>query len=299
MIDRSRSVGLAGLSAEHDLARRVLEALPPSTRFDALFFDRGSKRLFPMSRPATREAIGALEDEMVPARMQNGTDLVAALRDAGALLRREQSTFAPRTLLLVLTDGALPRRAGRRRARPRARRGARPRAVRGGVRRAPVRRRSAQPRGAAGAERLRGEPARRRAGAAPGEVAEAVTGALADIDRGGDVAAVRAKVGRPPVHAGGRRWRPTRSSPGVMSSAGKPPRAVEIEARGARQAGRVARPARCACAPEWLRAWSATRATAREVAHAGVAGGARAGRADRPARSRSRSRWSGDRWIAW
>src|SRR6185369_16115671 len=108
VIDRSRSVGLPGLSAEHDLARRVLEALPPSTRFDALFFDRGAKRLFPMSRPATREAIGALEDEMVPARMQNGTDLAAALRDAGALLRREQSTFAPRTLLVVLTDGALP-----------------------------------------------------------------------------------------------------------------------------------------------------------------------------------------------
>src|SRR4029078_5188115 len=107
VIDRSRSVGLAGLSAENDLARRILEALPPSTRFDALFFDRGTKRLFPMSRPATREAIGALEDEMVPGRMQNGTDLVASLREAGALLRREQSTFAPRTLLLVLTDGAL------------------------------------------------------------------------------------------------------------------------------------------------------------------------------------------------
>src|SRR4029078_4704191 len=107
VIDRSRSVGLAGLSAEHDLARRILEALPPSQRFDALFFDRATKRLFPMSRPATREAIGALEDEMVPAHSQNGTALLASLHEAGALLRREQTTFAPRTLLVVLTDGAL------------------------------------------------------------------------------------------------------------------------------------------------------------------------------------------------
>src|SRR4051812_21928302 len=38
LIDRSRSVGLAGLSAERDVARRLLEALPPATRFDVLFF---------------------------------------------------------------------------------------------------------------------------------------------------------------------------------------------------------------------------------------------------------------------
>src|SRR3954453_16221979 len=99
LIDRSRSVGLAGLSAERDLARRLLEALPPSTRFDVLFFDRGTKRLFPMARPATREAIATFEGEMVPDRMQNGTDLGAALRDATALLRREGSAFGPRALL--------------------------------------------------------------------------------------------------------------------------------------------------------------------------------------------------------
>src|SRR6185369_13815368 len=50
VIDRSRSVGLAGLSAERELARKVLEALPPTTKFDAVFFDRGTKRLFPMER---------------------------------------------------------------------------------------------------------------------------------------------------------------------------------------------------------------------------------------------------------
>ncbi len=111
IIDRSRSVGLPGLAAERDLARKLLEALPPATRFDALFFDRGTRRLFPMSRPATREAIGALDAEMVPDELANGTDLTGALREAGALLRREASALAPRTLLAIVTDGALPERA--------------------------------------------------------------------------------------------------------------------------------------------------------------------------------------------
>jgi hypothetical protein len=61
-----------------------------------------------MIRPATREAMGALEPEMVPDRMANGTDLEGALRTAGDLLRREASTFAPRALLVLITDGALP-----------------------------------------------------------------------------------------------------------------------------------------------------------------------------------------------
>jgi hypothetical protein len=108
VIDRSRSVGLPGLAAERDLAGRMLEALPPSTRFDVLFFDRSVRRLFPMSRPATREALDALDAEMVPDRMRNGTDLVAALRAAGELLRREASAFSPRAWLVLITDGALP-----------------------------------------------------------------------------------------------------------------------------------------------------------------------------------------------
>lgn len=108
LVDRSRSVGLPGLSAERDLARRLLESLPPSTRFDALFFDRGTHRLFPASRPATREALAALEAELVPDRLRNGTDLPAALRAAGALLRHEAPAFSPRVLVALVTDGALP-----------------------------------------------------------------------------------------------------------------------------------------------------------------------------------------------
>jgi hypothetical protein len=108
LVDRSRSVGLPGLSAERDLARRLLESLPPSTRFDALFFDRVTHRLFQASRPATREALAALEAELVPDRLRNGTDLPGALRAAGALLRHEAPAFAPRVLVALVTDGALP-----------------------------------------------------------------------------------------------------------------------------------------------------------------------------------------------
>jgi hypothetical protein len=107
VIDRSRSVGLPGLAAEHDVATRLLDLLPPTTRFDALFFDRAVNRLFPTLRPATREAIAALEPEMVPDRLVNGTDLAGALHAAGELLRRETSVFAPRALLVVISDGAL------------------------------------------------------------------------------------------------------------------------------------------------------------------------------------------------
>jgi hypothetical protein len=110
LIDRSRSVGIAGLSAEHGVATRLLELLPPATRFDVLFFDRAVTRLFPMVRPATREAIAAIEPEMVPDRLANGTDLVGAFRAAGDLMRREASAFAPRTLLILITDGSISER---------------------------------------------------------------------------------------------------------------------------------------------------------------------------------------------
>lgn len=107
LVDRSRSVGPGGLEAERDVARRILEAMPPATRFDALFFDRVQSHLFPTVRAATREAIGALEDEMVPARLANGTDLAGALRAAGELLHGDDREFSPRCLLVLLTDGAV------------------------------------------------------------------------------------------------------------------------------------------------------------------------------------------------
>src|SRR5262249_32646083 len=134
------------------------------------------------------------EDEMVPARMQNGTDLATALRDAGALLRREQSTFAPRTLLLVLTDGALP--ASQDGAALDRALGAVPDLdlfVAAFIVRPP----GDDPPGREARQALSDFAARRHGVARallPAEIGEAVTGALADIDHGGDVAGVRAKV---------------------------------------------------------------------------------------------------------
>lgn len=114
LVDRSRSVGPAGLAAERDVARLLLEQLPPSTRFDALYFDRGTSRLFPVPRTATREAIQMLDDQSVPALLGNGTDLGGTLRAAGDLIRREASTFAPSALVVLLTDGAVGHVAGGR-----------------------------------------------------------------------------------------------------------------------------------------------------------------------------------------
>ena len=84
-----------------------------------------------------------------------------------------------------------------------------------------------------------------------------MTGALADIDRGGDVAPVRAKVdGRQYTLAAA--LAPDTVVSGVMSSAGKPPRAVEIEATARGKRVVLARAGPCASLPEWLRAWSAS-----------------------------------------
>jgi hypothetical protein len=255
LVDRSRSVGLPGLAAERDLARRLLEALPPSTRFDALFFDRVTKRLFPMGRPATREAIDAFEAEMVPDRLQNGTDLAAALREAAAVLRREQSTFAPHTLLVVLTDGALP--AGVDAASLERGLGTVSgldlsvaafivRAVDDDAAPAP-------PRQALQAFAAAHGGVARDVRAA--NIEEAVTSALGDLGRGGDFAAVR-------VHAGGRErllaeaLAPGAAASGVIVVAERATRAVHIEASAHGRIVKVAPRVRTVAA-EWLRPWLA------------------------------------------
>jgi hypothetical protein len=114
VIDRSRSVGYGGLEAERDFALELLRNLPPSTRFDAVFFDRTPRRLFPVARQATRQALGALGEALVPENLANGTELVPAIRFASELLEREAVDFGPRPLLVVLTDGAVGAAAGGR-----------------------------------------------------------------------------------------------------------------------------------------------------------------------------------------
>ncbi len=264
LVDRSRSVGLPGLSAERDLVRALIEALPPSTRFDALFFDRGTRRLFPMSRPATRQAIEGFEAEMVPDRMQNGTDLPAALREAGALLRREATTFGPRALLVLVTDGALGDEDG----------AALDRALGGGLGNTSgstpgsppgldvslaaltVRAVDDEPAGARARDALRALAAARGGVARElraNEIGDGVPAALADLQHGGDLGAIR-------LVADGVARRISESLPpggllaGVVPWKGRPPRTVRIEA--------IARGQRIAVAPvpgrvasEWLRPW--------------------------------------------
>jgi hypothetical protein len=104
LMDRSRSVGPAGIVLERDLARALLEALPPSVRFNAIFFDRRVAPLFALPRAATTEALTALAEETGPGQLQNGTDLPRALRMAAEMARGERT----RTWIAVITDGALP-----------------------------------------------------------------------------------------------------------------------------------------------------------------------------------------------
>jgi len=89
----------------------------------------------------------------------------------------------------------------------------------------------------------------------PSQIGDAVTSALADVDRGGDFAPVRAKVdGRQYTLASS--LAPDAIAAGVMSSAGKPPRSLEIE--GTARGKRITLPGRpMRVAPEWLRPWSA------------------------------------------
>jgi hypothetical protein len=105
LIDRSRSVGPAGISLERDLGRALLEALPPSVHFNAVLFDRAATQLFPVARAATAEALAALEAQASPGQLENGTSLPRALKAAAELARFEGPAH---TWLVLLTDGALP-----------------------------------------------------------------------------------------------------------------------------------------------------------------------------------------------
>jgi hypothetical protein len=253
LVDRSRSIGLPGLSAERDLVRALIEALPPSTRFDALFFDRGTKRLFPMSRPATREAIEKLETEMVPDRLQNGTDLPGALREAGALLRREATTFGPRALLVLVTDGAIGEGADA----PTLERafGAVP-GLELSLAALTIRPVDDEPVGARARDLLRGLAASQGGVARElraSEIGEAVPALLADLQAGGDLGALR-------LYADGNERRLSAELPpgdalaGVIALKGHPPRAVRVEAQARGHAVTAALHVQ-RIPPEWLRPW--------------------------------------------
>jgi hypothetical protein len=99
-------VGPAGIASERDVARAIVEALPPSVRFNAVFFDRTTRPLFPVARGATEEALAAIDAEAGPGQLANGTELARAVRAAGELAKAEGEARA--TWLVVITDGAVP-----------------------------------------------------------------------------------------------------------------------------------------------------------------------------------------------
>lgn len=107
LMDRSRSVGAAGISLERDAIRALLEALPPSLSFNVVIFDRTARILFPTSRTATREALQAIDEAATPGALANGTELVEALRTARSLGERYGGSDGP-TWWILVTDGALP-----------------------------------------------------------------------------------------------------------------------------------------------------------------------------------------------
>ena len=127
-IDRSRSVGPAGLGVERDMLREVLDHLPRSTRVHVIFFDRKATTLYPAPRAATGELLGALDEAMRPDDLSNGSRFDVAAAAVGGFLREQAALTAtpasdagagpgatsvspsnpssPSTWVIFLTDGA-------------------------------------------------------------------------------------------------------------------------------------------------------------------------------------------------
>jgi hypothetical protein len=108
LVDRSRSMGAGGVSAERALARALVEVLPPSVPFSAVAFGAQATPVFRAFRVPTREAVESFASAIDPNRLENGTDVAAALRHARALMQADAGDEAKRTWLVLLTDGALP-----------------------------------------------------------------------------------------------------------------------------------------------------------------------------------------------
>jgi hypothetical protein len=106
LLDRSRSVGPGGLSAERVFARGLLEALPPSVSFNAVLFAGDAVPVFPLPRLATREALDLFSNAADPNRLDNGSDVVAALSSVRKLM--EVGGTAQTTWIAIVTDGARP-----------------------------------------------------------------------------------------------------------------------------------------------------------------------------------------------
>jgi hypothetical protein len=106
LVDRSRSVGQGGVSAERLLARQIIETLPPILPFNAILFGGTAEPVFAWPRISTREALDKFVDAADPNRLENGTDVAAALAKTHAFLPVVDAD--EREWIVLLTDGALP-----------------------------------------------------------------------------------------------------------------------------------------------------------------------------------------------
>jgi hypothetical protein len=106
LLDRSRSVGPEGASVARELARAIVEALPPAVDFNVVLFDRVSEPLFKIPRAATLEALRELEGAVGLGSLRNGTRPAPALRKAAELDARDPGPAL--RYWVMITDGALP-----------------------------------------------------------------------------------------------------------------------------------------------------------------------------------------------
>ncbi|HKE14034.1 MAG TPA: VIT domain-containing protein [Kofleriaceae bacterium] len=126
IVDRSRSLGPAGVAAARTLAENLLAASSRGAVIDAVVFDRRARsvvgRLGP-DRAALRAGLGKW---LSGPAAESGTDLGSALAEAAALLRRAGPPApasdiarggAPASLVVILTDGMLPLQLDGERAR--------------------------------------------------------------------------------------------------------------------------------------------------------------------------------------
>ncbi len=108
LVDRSRSVGQGGLSEERSVARALIEALPPSTQFNAILFGEHATTLFPFPRMATREALDALSNAADPNQLERGTDVSAALSRVRGANQGDVAAATEKQWTVLVTDGSLP-----------------------------------------------------------------------------------------------------------------------------------------------------------------------------------------------
>ena len=189
------------------------------------------------------------------------------MREAGALLRREATTFGPRALLVLVTDGALGDEDGATLDRAlggglgngceclATRRGSSP-GLEVAFAALTIRSVDDESAGARARDALRALAAARGGVARElraSDIGDGVAAALADLQHGGDLGAIR-------LVADGVERRISESLPpggllaGVIPWKGRPPHAVRIEAVARGQRLTVA-PVPSRIAPEWLRPW--------------------------------------------